>query len=120
MKYYGIVEEVQPNHRGLYYALNNEIRKSFEWNFNKRRMTWAKDEDREQREWNLEKTRNALAYYGTEVMNGLIFDNKFIHTYNISNHLDLFYGLFDGNSSKDKAFKTLMNSDGGSKLVIIG
>lgn len=53
-------------------------------------------------------------------MRGIVFQDDILNNdYEINDNLDLFYGLFDGFSSKENAFKKLMKSKGGSTLIII-
>jgi hypothetical protein len=50
----------------------------------------------------------------------IIFDNSLMENdYNISDHDDLFYGLFDNFKEKEKVLESLLKSKGGSMLIII-
>lgn len=52
--------------------------------------------------------------------NSIILSNSILNgSYNISNNLNLFYGLFDNTLLKNKAFKKIMRSYGGSDFIIL-
>jgi hypothetical protein len=136
MIYYGIVNNLKEEDKGIYGAKGNLVGKVMGYS----PTTYA-----------LSGIGNAFGYEGFDEMqklfqgslnkitidqirkrkrnhietlcineNTIILSNSILNgSYNISNNLNLFYGLFDDSLLKSKAFKKIMKSYGGSDFIIL-
>lgn len=135
MTYYGIVNTVKENEKGIYGAKSNlvskfigyspttyllsSVAKAFGDDVMEKVQKSSKGELTQINIDQVSKTkRNHISKLSSNkdaiILSNIILNNN----YNISNNLNIFYGLFDDKLIKNNAFKKIMKSYGGSDLII--